>query len=221
MLAAVLCLAQVLWWAVVEWSMLPLELVGHGLILVLGAGAAIASPRRWLRALGFGLLLLEPCVVGIMTAVLGSVTPYGRTGIEMFGVFGFSIAAAFVLGYWINKWLERIAEGQDPRRLSPRALLGVVLLLCSPSILAALGDLLLQVSYPDGLIPADTPWGRAMVSVMLVSAPAALTGIGLLVLAAPIAVYLIRSMGVSSRVGRTAVGVGLLALVSAAVTLNR
>jgi hypothetical protein len=96
----------------------------------------------------------------------------------------------------------------------------IVLLLCSPSILAGLGKLVLQASYPDGLIPTDTSWGKAMVWVMLVSAPAALLGLGLLVLATPMVVHLIRTCGLSSAVGRAATCVGLLALVSAALWLN-
>jgi hypothetical protein len=219
-LALLLFLPQVLSHIAGEWPKPSPAVIVEGLILAVGLVAAVVPRHEAARVVGLGLLMVNPSVFGLMTATLGSVTPYGRTGIEMFGMLGFSWGAAFVFGYWVNRWLGAFESGHSARRLSTRALVVIVLLLCSPSILAGLGRLLLQVSYPDGLIPTDTLWARAMVWVMLVSAPAALLGLGLLVIATPIVVHLIRTRGLSSAAGRAATVVGLLALGSAALWLN-
>ena len=219
-LALLLSLPQVLWHIGGEWPKPSAAVIAESVVLALALVAAVVPRHEAARVVGFGLLMVNPSVLGLMTATLGSVTPYGRTGIEMFGMLGFSWGAAFVCGYWLNRWLDAFESGQSATRLSTRALFVIALFLCTPSILAGLGELLLHVSYPDGLIPTDTLWARAMVWVMLVSAPAALLGLGLLVLAAPIVVHLIRSRGLASAAGRAATVMGLLALVSAALCLN-
>jgi hypothetical protein len=219
-LACLLFLPQILWRIAGEWQMPSAAAIAEGVLLAVGAGAAVIPRRQVVRAIGLGLLMLNPSVFGLMTVTLGSVTPYDRTGIELFGMLGFSWGAAFVCGYWLNRWLEAFESGRPARQLSTSALFMVVVVLCSPSILGAVGELLLKVSYPGGLIPADTLWGKAMVWVMVVSAPAALLGLGLLVLAAPMTVHLVTTRGLSSPVSRAAVCVGVLALLSATLWLN-
>jgi hypothetical protein len=213
-----LSVPQMLWLIASEWPMRSPAVIAEVVVLVIGAGTGAFRWPRWLQASGLGLLLGNPCVAGLMIGVLGSVTPYGRTGIEVFSVFGFAEASAFVCGYWLNRWLATF-ESRRGTSLSTRALLAAVLALCAPSILGALGGLLLKVSYPGGLIPADSPWGTVMIWVMMASTPAILTGPGLLVLAAPLAVHLARTRGLSSGSGRAAVSAVVAALVSAAFTL--
>jgi hypothetical protein len=220
LLACFLFVPQILWCIAGEGAMQSPEIIVQSVLLVLGAVAAVVPRPRVVQTLGLGLLMFDPSVVAFMTVALGSATPYDRTGIELFSVFGFSIGAAFFCGYWINRWLEAFALAQPPRRMSTGRMLLAVLALCFPSILGGLGFLLLRVSYPDGLIPADSLWGAAMVWVMMLSAPAVLLGLGLLVLATPIAVHLVRTRGFSSLAGRAVLFLGLLALLSAALSMN-
>ena len=215
-LASVLFLPQLLWCMGADWTLCFTESMVYTVPLVLGLGAALVPKPRAVQAIGFGLLLMNPSSDALMTVVLGSTTPYDRTGVEVFGVLGFSLGVAFLGGHWINRRLEAFELGQAAGPMSTRALFLVVLLLCAPSVLGALGRLVLQVSYPNGRIPADTVWGGTMIWVMLVSVPAVLVGIGLLVLAAPFGVHLVRTRGVSSVVGRVTIGLAILALVSAA-----
>jgi hypothetical protein len=219
-LACILFLPQISWRIATEWPALSPAAIVECAFLILGAGAAIVPRPQVVQTVGLGLLVLNPTVFTLMTAAFGSVNLHGRTGIELFGLIGFSWGAAFVCAYWMNRWLDAFGSGRPARKLSTAALLTVVVLLCVPSILGELGQLLLRLSYPNGLIPENTLWGKAMIWVMLVSAPAALLGLGLLVLAAPITVHLVKTRGLSSPASRGAVIVGALALLSAALWLN-